>query len=143
MRNKVLTRLGTILVAGLFVVGMTTIAAAQGRGRGGGVGPPARGGPPPGTGVDRGLGRSSDASAGRADTGRGNASDRSNGRSDAGLNRARVASGNLRNADNELRANPGIARSLHVTANDLRSQYQVALAKNPNLKFGQFVAATR
>src|SRR5207245_11287872 len=96
MRNKVLTRLGTILVAGLFVVGMTTIAAAQGRGRGGGVGPPARGGPPPGTGVDRGLGRSSDASAGRADTRCGNASARSNGRPGAGLKRARAARGDLR-----------------------------------------------
>jgi len=143
MRNRVLTGLGTILVAGLFVVGTTTMAAAQGRGRGGGVGPPAGGGPPPGTGVGRGLGRSSDASAGRADSGRGNASDRSNGRSDAGLNRARVASDNLRNADKDLETNPGIARSLHVTANDLRSQYQAALATNPNLKFGQFVAATR
>lgn len=145
MRNRVLTRLGTILVAGLFVVAMTTTAAAQGRGRGGGGGGGRGGGvgPPPGTGVDRGLGRSSDASAGRADTGRGNASDKSNGRSDAGLNRARVASANLRNADKELETNPGIARSLHVTANDLRSQYQAALATNPNLKFGQFVAATR
>jgi hypothetical protein len=46
-------------------------------------------------------------------------------------------------ANTELEAHPGIAGSLHVTANDLRSQYQVALAQNPNLAFGQFVAATR
>jgi hypothetical protein len=145
MRNKVLRRLGTVLVATLFVLGMTMVAAAQGRGRGsaGGAGRGGGMGPPAGVGVDRGIGRSSDASAGRADTGRATASDKSNGRSDAGLNRARVASGNLRDADNELRANPGVARSLHVTANDLRSQYQAALATNPNLKFGQFVAATR
>jgi hypothetical protein len=30
-----------------------------------------------------------------------------------------------------------------VNANDLRSGYQAALATNPNLKFGQYVAATR
>src|SRR5207245_232432 len=71
------------------------------------------------------------------------ASDRSNGRSDEGLNRARTASDNLRHANQELRDNPGIARTLHVSANNLRSQYQAALATNPNLKFGQFVAATR
>jgi len=46
-------------------------------------------------------------------------------------------------ANKELEAHPGIAGSLHVTANGLRSQYQVALAQNPNLTFGQFVAATR
>jgi hypothetical protein len=32
---------------------------------------------------------------------------------------------------------------LHTTANDLRSGYQAALLVNPNLKFGQYVAATR
>jgi hypothetical protein len=42
-----------------------------------------------------------------------------------------------------LRDNPGIARTLHVNANALRGQYQAALATNPHLKFGQFVAATR
>jgi ATP-dependent protease HslVU (ClpYQ) peptidase subunit len=46
-------------------------------------------------------------------------------------------------ANKDLVAHPGIARSLHVTANGLRSQYQVALAQNPSLTFGQFVAATR
>ena len=30
-----------------------------------------------------------------------------------------------------------------MNANDLRSGYQAALAVNPNLKFGQYVAATR
>jgi hypothetical protein len=32
---------------------------------------------------------------------------------------------------------------LHTTANNLRSGYQTALLANPNLKFGQYVAATR
>lgn len=73
----------------LLVVGLQMMASAQGRGRGAGG---SAGGPPAGTGVDRGIGKSSDASAGRADTGRATASDKSKGRSDAGLERARAAS---------------------------------------------------
>src|SRR5260370_518913 len=145
MRNNLLSKLGTVLIAALFLLSVETLAAAHGRGRGGGVGG-GRGsgmGQPGGVGVDGGLGGSSDASQGRADRGRDNASVRSDGRSDAGLNRALMASKNTAKADKDLKTHPGTARSLHVTANDLRSQYQVALAHNPNLKFGQFVAATR
>jgi hypothetical protein len=71
------------------------------------------------------------------------ASERSKGRSDAGLERARIASNNLRNADRDLREHPGIASTLRVNANDLRAGYQAALANNPELKFGHYVAATR
>jgi len=142
MSYRSLAKLLQTVVLFVLILNLPALAAAQGRGRGGGGGA-GTGGPPAGTGVDRGLGRSSDASGGRADNGRGNASDRSNGRSDAGLNNARLASEHLKQADNELRDNPGIARTLHVSANALRSQYQRALAANPNLKFGQFVAATR
>src|SRR5260370_40903857 len=144
MRNKLLTKVGTLVIAALFLIGVETLAAAQGRGRGGGVGG-GRGsgmGQPGGVGVDRGLGRSSDASDGRADRGRDNASVRSDGRSDAGLARARIADENMNSANKDLQAHPGIAGSLHVNANVLRSQYQAALTQNPNLKFGQFVAAT-
>jgi hypothetical protein len=49
----------------------------------------------------------------------------------------------LRNADDELRKNPRLASALHTNANDLRSGYQAALATNPNLKFGNYVSATR
>lgn len=80
---------------------------------------------------------------GRADEGRSNASDKSNGRSDAGLERARIASDNLRSADNDLRRHPNLATDMHLSANDLRAGYRTALASNPNLKFGQYVAATR
>jgi len=80
---------------------------------------------------------------GRSDEGRGNASNRSNGRSDAGLERARLASQNLHDADNDLRHHPNIASDLHVNANDLRAGYQAALVTNPNLTFGNYVAATR
>jgi len=133
---RMIARLGLVLL----VVGLQVTASAQGRGRG--ASNPS-GGPPSGVGVDRGIGTSSSASNGRADTGRGNASDRSNGRSDAGLDRARLQEQNSQQADKELNDHPGMAASLHTTANDLRSGYQAALSTNPNLKFGQYVAATR
>lgn len=145
MRNalKMIARFGLVFV---LMAGIQLMASAQGRGRGAGGGPPAgtpSGGPPSGVGVDRGISTSSDKSAGRADTGRGTASDRSNGRSDAGLDRARLQEQNSQQADKELSDHPGMAPNLHTTANDLRSGYQAALATNPNLKFGQYVAATR
>ena len=145
MNQRRLVKVFRLLFLVVLLLGLATVGFAQGRGHGGGGGGGRSmgGGPPAGTGVDRGLGRSSEASVGRADRGRGNASVKSNGRSDEGLNRARVASENLKHADKELRNHPGISHTLHVNANDLRSQYQAALANNPNLKFGQFVAATR
>jgi hypothetical protein len=136
----------TLVITVTFALAFAADASAQGKGRGGGGGGgrgASPGGPPSGVGVDRGLGRSSDASMGRADEGRGNASDRSNGRSDAGLERARVASQNLHDADNDLRRHPNMASDMHVNANDLRAGYQVALQTNPNLTFGNYVAATR
>ncbi len=145
MRNtlKMIAKLGLMF---LLMAGLQVMASAQGRGRGAGGGPPAGnpgGGPPSGVGVGRGIGTSSDRSNGRADTGRGTASDRSNGRSDEGLERARLQRQNSKEADRELRDHPEMAANLHTTANDLRSGYQAALATNPNLKFGQYVAATR
>jgi len=140
--------LAAFALACLFVVGASVSASAQGRGRGGGGGGgggrgPGGGGPPAGAGVDRGLGRSSDASNGRADTGRGNASGRSGGRSDEGLEHARTRQDNARRADDELHDHPEMAARLHTNANDLREGYRAALTTNPNLKFGQYVAATR
>jgi hypothetical protein len=136
-----------VVLACLFLMGTLSSASAQGRGGGRGQGGPAAGSPgrgqPTGVGVDRGINTSSDKSAGRADTGRSTASDRSNGRSDAGLDRARLQEQNSQQADKELRDHPGMAANLHTTANNLRSGYQSALAANPNLKFGQYVAARR
>jgi hypothetical protein len=143
MGRKVILVIGAIFVSIVFITANATTAAAQGKSRGAGGGGASPGGPPSGTGVDRGIGTSSDSSMGRADTGRSNASDRSNGRSDAGLDRARVASENLRSADSDLRLHPSLASDLHVNANDLRAGYQTALTANPNLTFGQYVAATR
>jgi hypothetical protein len=94
-------------------------------------------------GVDGGLGNASDRSNGRSDRGLGTASERSNGRSDAGLDRARAAKENARQADDELRDHPGLAKGMNMSANQLRDGYQSALATNPNLKFGQYVAANR
>src|SRR5260370_32230048 len=146
MKNRELIRLGTIVIAGLFLLAAQTAASAQGRGRGGGGGGggmgrgsgmgmgPGMGSPsvgrPSGIGVDRGLGRSSDASAGRADRGRANAAVKSNGRSTEGLDRARKASKNLHNADAKLSKHPATARSVHMNANDLRGQYRAALVNN-------------
>ena len=136
----------TLVITVMFALALAAEASAQGRGHGGGGGGgrgASPGGPPSGVGVDRGLGRSSDASMGRSDEGRDNASTRSNGRSDAGLERARMASQNLHEADNDLRRHPNIANDMHVNANDLRAGYQTALSTNPNLTFGNYVAATR
>ena len=154
MKNQRLGKIILTTVVSVLIVSMTTSVFAQGKGGGrgggggggrgsGGGGGSHAGGPPSGTGVDRGLGNASDRSNGRSDEGLATASSKSRGRSDAGLERARVASNNLRHADEDLRAHPGIARTLRTNANDLRSGYQTALATNPNLKFGHFVSATR
>jgi hypothetical protein len=151
MHKEILSKIIFTTVLCVLVVSIPISVFGQGRGRGGGGGRGSgggggsshAGGPPSGAGVDRGLGNASDRSKGRSDGGLGTASENSRGRSDAGLERARVASTNLRRADEELRKHPGIARTLRTNANDLRSDYQVALATNPDLKFGQFVSATR
>ena len=136
-----------IVLGSLLVLTLAAGVFAQGRGRGGGVGgghgSGGSGGPPPGAGVDRGLGNASGRSGGRSDDGLSNASTRSNGRSDAGLERARRASSNLRHADDDLQDHPNLPRALHTNANDLRAGYQAALATNPDLTFGNYVAATR
>lgn len=144
MRKEGMRYLTGLTLACLLVLGLHATAAAQGRGHGGGGAPAGHGGgPPAGVGVDRGIGNASGRSGGRSDDGLGRASDRSNGRSDAGLDRARQQRDNARRADDDLRAHPETAESLHTTANDLRAGYQTALATNPDLKFGQYVAATR
>lgn len=148
MSNQRLGKFIFTTVLCVLVAGMTTSVFGQGRGGGGGRGSGGgggshAGGPPPGAGVDRGKGNASGRSDGRSDRGMATAAEKSRGRSEAGLERARVASNNLRLADKDLREHPGIARSLRTNANDLRSDYQAALATNPNLKFGHFVSATR
>jgi hypothetical protein len=116
--------------------------AGAGGGAGGmGGGRPADVGQPGGMGgVDRGLGTASERSRGRSDDGLGNASTRSNGRSDAGLDRAR-ANGAPENGSTELRRYTGISKKLDTTPEALRASYEAALAANPDLKWGQFVAA--
>ncbi|HSE24158.1 MAG TPA: hypothetical protein VLB68_20995 [Pyrinomonadaceae bacterium] len=134
------------IVAAFLTLCLSVSVMGQGRGHGnagGNKGGSSMGGPPSGVGVDRGLGNASDRSNGRSDAGLGNASDKSNGRSDAGLERARIASDNLNRADNDLRDHPGIPRLLKTNANGLRDGYRAALGTNPNLKFGQYVSATR
>jgi hypothetical protein len=146
--------MGKTIFLFLLVLVLATGAFAQGKGggRGGGVGggrgsgggpPSGAGGPPTGVGVDRGLGNASGRSGGHSDDGLSNASNKSNGRSDDGIERARRASSNLRRADDDLRDHPGVPHALHTNANDLRAGYQAALTTNPDLTFGNYVAATR
>jgi hypothetical protein len=136
-----------IILLSFLVLVLATGAFAQGKGqgRGGGTGGGrgSGGGPPTGVGVDRGLGNASSRSGGRSDDGLSNASNKSNGRSDDGLERARRASSNMHKADDDLRDHPGLPNALHTNANDLRGGYQAALATNPDLTFGNYVAATR
>src|ERR1044071_3468453 len=131
-----MSKLGLI---SLLVLTLATGVFAQGKGHGGGNGRGSGGG----MGSSGGLSNASDRSGGRSDDGLGNASRKSNGRSDDGLDRAAQASSNLRRADDDLRDHPNLPNALHTNANDLRSGYQAALATNPNLTFGNYVAATR
>jgi hypothetical protein len=134
-------RLLAIFVAAL-LLSVATDTYAQGRGRGGGGGRPATAGPPSGSGVDRGLGNASVRSGGRSDDGLDNASTRSSGRSDAGLDRARLASMNANKvSDNELNRYRGLSRRLGTTPEEMRARYRAALLANPDLNFGNFVAA--
>ena len=126
----------------VLIFGLNSDIFAQGRGRGGGrptVNPSTNRG---GGNVDRGLTTSSQRSNGRSDDGLNNASRNSNGRSDDGLNRARTGGG-MRDLpdDNELNRYRGISRKLNTTPETLRLQYESALKANPDLKWGQFVAA--
>lgn len=151
MKSGKFMTLAGVALALLFVLGAGSNISAQGRGNGGGRpgGNPGMGGGRPigNPGVDRGIDMSSERSNGRADRGRDMASERSNGRSDEGIERARSGRDNARRSsdnlpdDNELNRYRGISRKLNTTPEALRSQYETALAANPDLKFGQFVAA--
>ncbi|MFN6963158.1 MAG: hypothetical protein ACK4S4_05255 [Pyrinomonadaceae bacterium] len=150
MKIDKLTKAAALFLAAVFVLTAGSSVYAQGRGRGGGnAGGSSRGGGPPATspGVDRGIFTSDDRSDGRSTRGRDTASERSNGRSDDGIDRAR-ARGENRNSrgdapmnGSELNRFRGIAKKLGTTPEKLRSQYQAALADDPDLKWGQFVAA--
>lgn len=150
MKTKKFVSIAAIFLVTVFLASADVFGQGRGGGRpsgagggGGGMGGgrPAGVGQPGGTGgVDRGLGTASDRSRGRSDDGLGNASTRSNGRSDAGLDRARMGGAPDRDS-NELRRYTGISKKLDMTPEALRASYEAALAVNPDLKWGQFVAA--
>jgi hypothetical protein len=148
MKFTKITAFASIALAFLLAFGVNSNTFAQGRGNGGGrPSNPGGGGngmgrPTSSPGVDRGLGTASERSGGRSDTGMGTASTNSNGRSDAGIERARMQRENrIQDANREISKNPRIGDNVRMNANDLRSGYEAALATNPNLKFGQYVAA--
>jgi hypothetical protein len=152
MRFRKFATLAGFILALLLIVGTSSNAFAQGRGGGGGrpAGNPGNGGgngmgrPSTSRGVDRGIDTSSDRSMGRSDNGRNTASDRSNGRYDEGIERARMMRENRnREANREIEKHPRMGDDMNMSANDLRNGYQTALETNPNLKFGQYVAANR
>lgn len=131
--SKLLQKTIGTAVLGLLVLALAGGAFAQGKGKGSGnkggkSGSSNRGGPPSGSG-------------GNSDDGLNNAAMKSKGRSAEGLERARKA--NMRQADDDLRDHPRLPKALHTNANDLRSGYEAALAANPDLTFGNYVAATR
>lgn len=133
-----------LALAFLMVSGTGSATLAQGHGHsGGGGGRPSGAGQPSGNpGVDRGLGNASTNSGGRSDTGLGNASTRSNGRSNDGIDRARAGRNNSASlSDTDLNRYRGLSRKLGTTPEEMRSRYAAALAANPDLKYGQFVAA--
>lgn len=146
MKTKYILSVAAVFVAVLFAASVDVFGQGRGGGRpsgaggGNGGGRPSGVGQPGGTGVDRGIGTASDRSRGRSDDGLGNASTRSNGRSDTGLDRAR-ANGAPAAGSSELRKYNGISRKLEMTPEELRTSYEAALAANPDLKWGQFVAA--
>ncbi|HVE56063.1 MAG TPA: hypothetical protein VNB22_04490 [Pyrinomonadaceae bacterium] len=145
MKITKLAVLSSVALAFLLTLAIDSNILAQGRGRGGGGRPtvnPSTTRTMGGGNVERGITTSSQRSNGRSDDGLGNASRNSNGRSDDGINRARTGGGN-RNmpSDTELNRYRGISRKLGVSTETLRSRYETALASNPDLKFGQFVAA--
>jgi hypothetical protein len=139
MKIKVLSGIAAMLIVAF---ALSSEGFAQGRGRGGGGGRPATAGPPVGSGVDRGLGNASTRSGGRSDDGLATAATRSNGRSTSGLDRARLARANADAvSDNELNRYRGLSRKLGMTPEEMRDAYAAALVLNPDLNYGQFVAA--
>ena len=149
---------GKLLLSAGFVAALALFCAmdngyGQGRGRGGGNGggngggsgggrPAGAGQQGGGMGVDHGLGTASTHSGGRSDTGLGTAAVKSNGRSTAGLDRARHAKMTANAVtDHELNRYRGLSRKLGTTPEQMRAAYEAALLQNPNLNYGQFVAA--
>ncbi len=132
-----------VFSAAVIILAGSTDVMSQGRPGGTGGGRPAdvpRGGGGSG-GVDRGIGNAGSSSMGRSDDGFGRASTNSNGRSDDGVARARARRENAMPTDKEMHRFNGIAKKLETTPEDLRTQFEAALAANPDLTFGQFVSA--
>jgi hypothetical protein len=131
-----------VALAFMFCLAAESNILAQGRGNGGGGGRGNGVGRPATVGVDRGLGNASIKSNGRSDDGLSNASTKSNGRSTGGLDRARLARIKANEvSDGEINRFRGLSRKLGTTPEQARARYEAALLANPDLNYGQFVAA--
>ena len=139
MKGKQLLALSGMVLAGLFILGTHAPVLAQGRGFPGQTptGPP--GGRPVGT--DRNPER--DRSRGSARETPRIADSTANSRATEAIRRERAARENQREAEEELRRYPALAERLSLTPEEAHAFYQEALAANPELRFGQFVAAHR
>jgi hypothetical protein len=130
--------LGAFLALGFLLAASAVSVFAQGN-----SGSRPGGRPTTSPGVSRGTDTARTNSAGRVDEGFGTASSRSNGRFDNGMMRAssqpRYVNGMP--TDYELNRFRGVAKKLDTTPDELRSAFDLARQTNPDLKFGQFVAA--
>lgn len=134
---KFMNVLVSLFAIGFLIVGSAAVTFAQGNSGSHGGGRPTSS-----PGVGRGVGTARTNSMGRVDDGFGTASGRSNGRFDNGMARAsqpRYVNGMP--TDYELARFRGVAKKLDTTPEDLRSAFELAKTTNPDLKFGQFVAA--
>ena len=142
-----------IALALLISLGVATAASAQGRGRG--QGKPGGQGNAHGRGNPNGNGGSEEEEMDRAKPGKPAKANRDQGSTvtqgdshglntqfgSRGGNRQVTASDNQPRNNGEAHRFGGLARKLNTSPELLQLQYQSALAANPNLKFGQFVAA--
>ena len=136
-RTKTLTALFLVT---LFTLAAATIAHAQGNSgnRPGGAGRPSSGSGSSG----RPVGSPRTNGGGVMDDRFGRSAERSNGRIDDRMNRSpKRKYVNGMPTKEELRRFNGIARKLETTPEALRDSFNAARKMNPDLKFGQFVAA--
>lgn len=138
--NKALFIALAVLVS-VFCIGAGSDIQAQGKGKGkpssagnSGAGGSNRGG---GNSEDRVKGNSTGAqnTSSGSSTRAGNNEDRRNDRAEIAREKASKIS------DNELNRYRGVSKKIGTTPEKMRAYYESALLTNPNLKYGNFIAA--
>jgi len=138
--KKTLFIVSGALIALLFV-GAGSNALAQGKGKG----RPSSAGNPGNSGSNRGQSGSDDIGKGNSNNSQGNSSNasaKSNGNSNNANDRARIANEKAsKMSDTELNRYRGLSKKVGSTPEKMRAYYEAALLTNPDLKYGNFVAA--